>query len=51
MAAKTLYIFIFILAIYFAARIFLASLFWVLGSAAVIVALGYGAYLYFKKKG
>lgn len=47
---KALYILIFVIAVYFAARVFLASLFWLLGSAAVIVALVYGAYLYLNKK-
>lgn len=47
---KTLFAIIFFIALYFAARIFLASLFWVIGSAAVVLALVGGAYFYFKKK-
>jgi hypothetical protein len=46
---KLIYLLIFILAIYFALRILLVSLYWLFGSAAVVIALGYGAYLYYKK--
>ena len=45
---KILYSLIFIIAIYFAFKFFLASLAWTFGSLLVVIALVGGLYLYIK---